>query len=135
MIKYFQGGDVEDFRQASISWVRDRADSNVDFMIGWVEFEGDFLSRMAAWESYVQIVDPDISRLAQALARRAQDSKMLCLMAGSRKRSPPIIRRLPSWSIIFRRSPATVPAATISPISTTFVAMSAQEHHSPVDAR
>ena len=42
-------------------------------MIGWVEFEGDFLSRMAAWESYVQIVDPEISRLAQALARRAQD--------------------------------------------------------------
>ncbi len=66
MIKHFQGGDVEDFRQASISWVRDRADSRVDFMIGWVEFEGDFLSRMAAWESYVQIVDPEISRLAQA---------------------------------------------------------------------
>ena len=73
MIKYFQGGDVEDFRQASISWVRDRADSRVDFMIGWVEFEGDFLSRMAAWESYVQIVDPEVSRLAQALAQRAQD--------------------------------------------------------------
>jgi hypothetical protein len=64
---------VEDFRQASISWVRDRADSRVDFMIGWVEFEGDFLSRMAAWESYVQIVDPEVSRLAQALAHRAQD--------------------------------------------------------------
>src|SRR5208283_6228820 len=73
MIKYFQGGDVEDFRQASISWVRDRADSRLDFMIGWVEFDGEFLSRMAAWESYVQIVDPEISRLAQALAQRAQD--------------------------------------------------------------
>jgi dipeptidyl-peptidase III len=73
MIRYFQTGDVEDFRQASIAWVRDRADSRVDFMIGWVEFLGDFLSRMAAWESYVQIVDPEISHLAQALARRAQD--------------------------------------------------------------
>ena len=73
MIKYFRGGDVEDFRQASIAWVRDRADSRVDFMIGWVEFEGDFLSRMAAWESYVQIVDPEISRLAQALSKRAQE--------------------------------------------------------------
>ncbi len=50
---------------------------------------------------------------------------MPCLMARSRKSSPPIIRRLPSWSIIFRRSPASVPAATISPISTTFAAMSA----------
>jgi len=73
MIKYFQGGNVEGFRQASISWVRDRADSRVDFMIGWVEFDGDFLSRMAAWESYVQILDPEISRLAQTLAQRAQD--------------------------------------------------------------
>jgi dipeptidyl-peptidase-3 len=73
MIKYFQGGNVDDFRQASISWVRDRAGSQVDFMIGWVEFDGDFLSRMASWESYVQIVDPEISRLAQALARQAQD--------------------------------------------------------------
>ena len=73
MIKYFEGGDVEDFRQASISWVRDRSDSRVDFMIGWVEFLGDFLSRMAAWESYVQIVDPEVSHLAQALAQRAQE--------------------------------------------------------------
>ena len=125
MIKYFQGGDVEDFRQASIAWVRDRADSRVDFMIGWVEFEGDFLSRMAAWESYVQIVDPEISRLAQSLAQRRRTLKMPCPMARSRKSSPPIIRRLPSWFTISRRSPASVPAATISPISTTFAAMSA----------
>jgi dipeptidyl-peptidase III len=72
MIRYFETGNVEDFRQANIAWVRDRADSHVDFMIGWVEFEGDYLSRMASWESYVQIVDPEVSRLAQALAKRAQ---------------------------------------------------------------
>ena len=72
MIKYFEAGNVEEFRRANIAWVRDRADSHVDFMIGWVEFEGDYLSRMAAWESYVQIVDPEISRLAQELAKRAQ---------------------------------------------------------------
>jgi dipeptidyl-peptidase-3 len=72
MIAYFQKGDIEDFRQASIEWVKDRADSLVDFMLGWVEFEGDWLSRIASWESYVQIVDPVVSRLAQGLARRAQ---------------------------------------------------------------
>jgi dipeptidyl-peptidase-3 len=72
LIKYFQGGDVEDFRRASIAWVRDRDHSRVDFMLGWVEFEGDWLSRMASWESYVQVVDPEVSRLAQALAKRAQ---------------------------------------------------------------
>ncbi len=72
LIKYFNEGDVEDFRQASIAWVRDRATSRVDFMIGWVEFEGDWLSQMASWESYVQIVDPEISKLAQGLAGHAQ---------------------------------------------------------------
>jgi hypothetical protein len=39
--------------------VRDRADSHVDFMIGWVEFEGDYLSRMAAWEEQPWRVTPD----------------------------------------------------------------------------
>ena len=87
MIKYFQVGDVEDFRQASVSWVRDRADSRVDFMIGWVEFDGDFLSRMAAWESYVQIVDPEISRLAQALRSGRRTLKMPCHMARLRRSS------------------------------------------------
>lgn len=72
MIKYFREGDVEDFRKASIAWVRDRSASHVDFMIGWVEFDGDWLSQMASWESYVQIVDPEISKLAQGLAEHAQ---------------------------------------------------------------
>jgi dipeptidyl-peptidase III len=72
MIAYLNKGDVEAFRQASIDWVRDRSDSRVDFMLGWVEFEGDWLTRMASWESYVQIVDPEVSRLAQGLSRRAQ---------------------------------------------------------------
>jgi dipeptidyl-peptidase-3 len=88
MITYFRGGDVEDFRQASIAWVRDRAASRVDFMIGWVEFEGDFLSRMAAWESYVQIVDPEISRLAQALAQRAQDFENAMPYGAFKKKFP-----------------------------------------------
>jgi parallel beta-helix repeat protein len=72
LIAYFKDGDVEQFRQASIAWVKDRADSHVDFQLGWVEFYGDYLQRMASWESYVQIVDPDVSRKAQALARNAQ---------------------------------------------------------------
>jgi dipeptidyl-peptidase-3 len=72
LITYFNKGEIEDFRKASIEWVRDRADSPVDLMIGWVEFEGDWLSQIASWESYVQIVDPVVSRLAQGLAKRAQ---------------------------------------------------------------
>jgi dipeptidyl-peptidase III len=89
LINYFQGGDVEDFRQASIDWVRNRSDSRVDFMIGWVEFEGDWLVRMATWESYVQIVDPEISRLAQALARHAQYFEDHMPYGAFRKKFPP----------------------------------------------
>jgi dipeptidyl-peptidase-3 len=88
MIKFFQDGDVEEFRKASIAWVRDRADSRVDFMIGWVEFLGDFLSRMAAWESYVQIVDPEVSRLAQALAQRAQEFENAMPYGSFKKKFP-----------------------------------------------
>jgi dipeptidyl-peptidase-3 len=89
LIKYFNGGDVEDFRQASIAWVRDRSDSRVDFMIGWVEFEGDFLVRIASWESYVQIVDPEVSRLAQALARQAQYFEDAMPYGAFKKKFPP----------------------------------------------
>jgi dipeptidyl-peptidase-3 len=88
LIAYFQTGDVEDFRRASIEWVRDRADSKVDFMLGWVEFEGDWLQRMASWESYVQIVDPEVSRLAQALAGRAQSFEDAMPYGRFRKKFP-----------------------------------------------
>lgn len=89
MIKYFNAGDVEDFRKASIAWVRDRAASKVDFMIGWVEFDGDWLSQMASWESYVQIVDPEISKLAQGLAEHAQYFEDGMPYGQFKKRFPP----------------------------------------------
>ncbi len=57
-------------------------------MIGWVEFEGDFLTRMAAWESYVQIVDPEISRLAMALAHRAQEFENAMPYGAFKKKFP-----------------------------------------------
>ncbi|HVX11580.1 MAG TPA: hypothetical protein VHC22_10400 [Pirellulales bacterium] len=89
MIKYLNEGDVEDFRQASIEWVRDRSDSQVDFMLGWVEFQGDYLIRMASWESYVQIVDPEVSRIAEAMARHAQYFEDAMPYGAFRKRFPP----------------------------------------------
>jgi len=72
MLKYFRTGDIEDFRQANIAWVKDRSSSTVDFMMGWVEVYEDWLARMASWESYVQVVDPEVSQLSQKLARKAQ---------------------------------------------------------------
>jgi dipeptidyl-peptidase-3 len=89
MIKYFRDGDVEDFRRANIAWVRDRSASIVDFMIGWVEFDGDWLARMGSWESYVQIVDPEVSKLAQALAEHAQYFEDAMPYGSFKKRFPP----------------------------------------------
>lgn len=72
MIAYFKKGDIEDFRDANIHWVKDRSNSTVDFMIGWVEVYEDWLARVGTWESYVQIVDPEISKIAEKLATFAQ---------------------------------------------------------------
>lgn len=71
-IEYFEKGNVEDFRAANIAWVKDGARSPVDMMMGWVEVYEDWLARIGSWETYVQIVDPVISKQAQALATHAQ---------------------------------------------------------------
>lgn len=71
-IKYFEKGDVEDFREANIAWVKDRSNSSVDFMMGWVEVYEDFLAKIGSWETYVQVVDPEVSKIAQSLATHAQ---------------------------------------------------------------
>ena len=71
-IAYLEDGDVEDFRDANISWVKDRSNSTVDFMMGWVEVYEDFLAKIGSWETYVQVVDPEVSKIAQSLATHAQ---------------------------------------------------------------
>ncbi len=71
-IRYFKTGEIEDFRQANIHWVKDRSNSIVDFMIGWTEVYEDWLARVGSWASNVQIVDPEVSKIAQKLAGFAQ---------------------------------------------------------------
>jgi dipeptidyl-peptidase-3 len=71
-IRYFEKGDIEDFREANIAWVKDRSRSPVDFMMGWVEVYEDYLAKIGSWETYVQVVDPEVSKVAQALATHAQ---------------------------------------------------------------
>lgn len=72
LISYLTTGNVEDFRQMNIEWVKDGTDSPVDFMMGYVEYYGDFLTQIGSWESYVQIVDPKTTKLSKALAAHAQ---------------------------------------------------------------
>lgn len=72
LISYLTTGNVEDFRQMNIEWVKDGTDSTVDFMMGYVEYYGDFATQIGSWESYVQIVDPKTTKLSKALAAHAQ---------------------------------------------------------------
>ncbi len=72
LIRFFETGEVEDFRDANKEWVRDRSESTVDTMMGWVEVYSDWLARIGSWETYIQIVDPTISKIAQSLAEHAQ---------------------------------------------------------------
>ena len=72
LINYFEKGDVEEFRQASIAWVRDGHNSKVDFMLGFIEVYQDYRAQIGSWESYVQIVDPTVTELSVKLAKNAQ---------------------------------------------------------------
>ncbi len=72
LIRFFELGDVEDFRQANMDWVRDGTKSKVDFMIGFVEVYQDFRAQIGSWESYVQIIDPTTTQMSVRLAQNAQ---------------------------------------------------------------
>ncbi|MBI3554798.1 MAG: hypothetical protein HY074_00880 [Deltaproteobacteria bacterium] len=72
LVRFFELGDVEDFRQANMDWVRDGTKSKVDFMIGFVEVYQDFRAQIGSWESYVQIINPTTTQMSVRLAQNAQ---------------------------------------------------------------
>ena len=72
LIAYFNTGDVEQFRQMNIDWVKDGTHSKVDFMMGYVEVYQDYLNQIGSWESYVQIIDPKMTEFSVDLAKNAQ---------------------------------------------------------------
>jgi dipeptidyl-peptidase-3 len=72
LISYLTTGNVEDFRQMNVHWVQDGTKSKVDFMMGYVEYQTDYMTQIASWESYVQIVDPKTTNLSVNLAKNAQ---------------------------------------------------------------
>ncbi len=72
LIKFFMEGNVEDFRQMNIHWVKDGTSSTVDFMMGYVEYQTDYQTLIGSWESYVQIVDPETTKMSLDLAKNAQ---------------------------------------------------------------
>jgi dipeptidyl-peptidase III len=72
LIRHLETGEIEDFRQMNIEWVKDGTNSKVDFMMGYVEVYLDYLNQIGAWQGYVQIIDPKMTALSVALAKNAQ---------------------------------------------------------------
>jgi dipeptidyl-peptidase III len=70
LIKYFKTGNLDDFRQFNIHWVKDN--SRVDFIMGFIEVYLDPRGQKGEWESSVFYTDPEQTKLMQNLAKLAQ---------------------------------------------------------------
>ena len=71
LIKYYTTGDLKDFDDYSVLWVKDTA-SNVDFVNGFIENYGDPLGRKASWESVVNFRDEEACHRTEIMAANAQ---------------------------------------------------------------
>ena len=71
LIKYYRSGDLKDFDDYSVLWVKDTK-SNVDFVNGFIENYGDPLGRKASWESVVNFRDEEACRRTEIMAANAQ---------------------------------------------------------------
>ncbi len=70
LIKYLKTGDLNDFRDYNIHWVKDS--SNVDFILGFIEVYLDPRGQKAEWETSIFFNDPEQTKLMQNLAKYAQ---------------------------------------------------------------
>ncbi|HLF11154.1 MAG TPA: dihydrofolate reductase, partial [Gammaproteobacteria bacterium] len=71
LIRYYQSGDLEDWDEYNVAWVKD-SDSVVDVINGFIEVYEDPLGLRGAFESVVAFRDPEATRRIDALAREAQ---------------------------------------------------------------
>ena len=71
LIKYYQSGDLKDFDNYNIAWVRDTA-SVVDVVNGFIEVYGDALGYRGAYEAVVSIKDQEASERMAAISQNAQ---------------------------------------------------------------
>ena len=71
LIKYYKSGDLKDFDDYCVLWVKD-TDCNVDFVNGFIESYGDPLGRKASWESVVNFRDVEACKRTEIMAANAQ---------------------------------------------------------------
>jgi dipeptidyl-peptidase-3 len=71
LVKFYQTGDIKDFNDYSIAWVKE-TDSKIDFINGFIEVYIDALGFKGSWEGLVEIQDEEKTALTQLLSEHAQ---------------------------------------------------------------
>ncbi|MCP4270609.1 MAG: dihydrofolate reductase [Gammaproteobacteria bacterium] len=71
LAKYFRSGDLKDFDDYSVAWVKD-INSDVDVINGFIEVYQDPLALKGSFESVVSVRNPQASKLIDKIAQNAQ---------------------------------------------------------------
>ena len=71
LVKYYRSGDLKDFDDYSIAWVKD-INSDVDVVNGFIEVYDDPLAYHGAFESVVSVKDHQATKVISAIAAQAQ---------------------------------------------------------------
>ncbi|MFN8397967.1 MAG: dihydrofolate reductase [Bacteroidia bacterium] len=71
LIQYYETGDLKKFDDYNLAWIDDK-DGDIDFINGFIEVYGDAIGRKGAFESVVQIKDPEATKRIAAIAKEAQ---------------------------------------------------------------
>ncbi|MEM7040529.1 MAG: dihydrofolate reductase, partial [Bacteroidota bacterium] len=68
---YYESGDLKKFDEYNIAWVQD-TESDIDVINGFIEVYGDAMGYRGAFESVVQIADPEATKRIAAISQEAQ---------------------------------------------------------------
>ncbi|PTX91064.1 dihydrofolate reductase [Opitutus sp. ER46] len=71
LIRFYQTGDINDFDQSCIAWVKD-TQSRVDFVNGFIEVYVDSLQKRGSYESVVSMRDEVATKRIAAISDQAQ---------------------------------------------------------------
>jgi dipeptidyl-peptidase-3 len=71
LAKYYRSGDLKDFDDYSIAWVKD-INSDVDVVNGFIEVYDDPLAYRGSFESVVSVKDHETTKVIAAIAEQAQ---------------------------------------------------------------
>ena len=71
LVEYYRTGDLKKFDEYNIAWVQD-TESDIDVINGFIEVYGDAMGYRGAFESVVQITDPEASKRIKAISAEAQ---------------------------------------------------------------